>query len=83
MANDNPDADAANEERVLSALRDLCAASSRQSKPGIQAVSTLDHLEITLRFDNDTSAKGSLGQNIVVDRNLLRKMAGLVAASAC
>jgi|HubBroStandDraft_4_1064222.scaffolds.fasta_scaffold135625_1 hypothetical protein len=75
---------APNEERVLTALKDLCAASSRQAKPGIQVVSSLDHLEVTLRFDsNSPEAKGGLGQTIVLDRSTLRKMAGLIAACAC
>jgi hypothetical protein len=73
-----------NEERVLTALKDLCAAASRQAKPGIQVTSSLDHLEVTLRFDNNNpEAKGALGQTIVLDRNTLRKMAGLIAACAC
>jgi len=71
----------AHEEQLLTALRSLCAASSRQAKPGIQVVSSLDHLEVTLRFDTNNPA-GPVGQNILLDRNVLRKMAGLIASCA-
>ena len=70
----------ANEERLLSALTDLLKASSRQTKPGIQAVSTNDSLELTLRFSStNPGAAAASDRTTLLNKDLLRKMAAVAS----
>lgn len=61
----------ADDARLLESLKVLLQASSRQRNPGIETKSQLNHLEITLRFDN----KG-------ISVNTLRQLAAIAADHA-
>jgi hypothetical protein len=72
MASDKtPTTVVADEARLLDSLNVLLQAANRQHAPGIETRAGLNHLEITLRFDN---------KSMSVDT--LRKLAAVAAERA-